>query len=54
MMLSEDVTVETPQLKLPADLLVEMSRRKKQPTDYGVDGWKPGLIERLARMFGLG
>jgi hypothetical protein len=54
MMLSEDATIESQQLKLPAELLVEMSRRKKQATDYGVDGWKPGLLERLARMFGLG
>jgi hypothetical protein len=53
-MFSEDATIETQQLKLPADLLVEMGRRKKQPTDYRVDGWKPGLLERLARMFGLG
>jgi hypothetical protein len=52
-MLSDEATIEAPQLKLPADLLAECSRRKKQ-TDYGVDGWKPGLLERLARLFGLG
>ena len=50
MMFSEDATIESQQLKLPAELLVEVSRRKKQPTDYGVDGWKPSLLERLARM----
>jgi hypothetical protein len=50
---SED-TIEAPQLKLPAELLAEMGRRKKQQTDYRVDGWKPSLLERLARMFGLG
>ena len=52
-MFSDEATIEAPQLKLPAELL-EVSRRKKQPTDYGVDGWKPGLLERLARLFGLG
>ena len=52
-MLSEDATIEAPQLKLPAELL-EVSRRKKQPTDYRVDGWKPSLLERLAQLFGLG
>ena len=53
-MFSEDATIEAPQLKLPAELLAEMSRRKKTQTDYRVDGWKPGLLERLARLFGLG
>jgi hypothetical protein len=52
-MLSEDATIEAPQLKLPAELL-EVSRRKKQQPDFRVDGWKPSLLERLARMFGLG
>ncbi len=50
----EDATIDTPQLKLPADLLAEVARRKKPQTDYGVDGWKPTLLERLARMLGLG
>ncbi len=49
----DEATIETPQLKLPAELLAEVSRRKKQQTDFSVDGWKPGLIERLARLFGL-
>jgi hypothetical protein len=53
-MRSEDATIDTPQLKLPAELLAEVSRRKKQHTDYRVDGWKPSLLERLARLFGLG
>jgi len=53
-MFSEDATIEAPQLKLPADLLAEVSRRKKQHIDYSVEGWKPGLLERLARLFGLG
>ena len=38
----------------PADLLAEVGRRKKQQSDYRVDGWKPSLLERLARMLGLG
>ena len=48
-MLSEDATIEAPQLKLPAELLSEVSRRKKQQTDFRVDGWKPSLLERLAQ-----
>jgi len=46
-------TIEAPQLKLPPDLLAEVARRKKPQTDYGVDGWKPSLLERLARLFGM-
>lgn len=53
-MLSDDATIEAPQLKVPADLLAEVSRRKKPQTDYAVEGWKPGILERLARLFGLG
>ncbi|HTD30129.1 MAG TPA: hypothetical protein VK650_01115 [Steroidobacteraceae bacterium] len=52
-MLSQDSTIEAPQLKLPAELLSEVSRRKKQQTDFRVDGWKPSLLERLAKLFGL-
>ena len=52
-MFSEDATLETPLLKLPPELL-EVSRRKKQQTDFQVEGMKPGLFERLARLFGLG
>ncbi len=53
-MLTDEATIEAPQLKLPPDLVAEVSRRKKQQTDFGVDGWKPSFLERLARMFGLG
>jgi hypothetical protein len=53
-MLSQDSTIEAPQLKLPAELLSEVSRRKQQQTDFRVDGWKPSLLERLAKLFGLG
>ena len=52
-MFSEDATLETPLIKLPPDL-VEISRRKKRPADFHVDGWKPSLLERLARLLGLG
>jgi hypothetical protein len=52
-MFSEEATIEAPQLKLPAELL-EVARRKKQSTDFRVDGWKPSFLERLARLFGLG
>ena len=51
-MLSEE---KVPKLNLPADLVAEVARRNNtQPTDYRVDGWKPTLMERLARMLGLG
>ena len=47
-------TVEAPQLKLPADLLAEVSRRNKgRATDFRVEGWKPSLMERVLRVFGL-
>jgi hypothetical protein len=53
-MFTDEATIESPQLKVPADLLAEVSRRKKQQSDFHVDGWKPSLLERLARMLGLG
>jgi len=54
-MQSEEITVEAPQLKLPPELLAEVSRRNAgRNTDYRVDAWKPSLLERLARMLGLG
>ena len=47
-------TIEAPQLKLPADLLAEVSRRNKgRATDFRVEGWTPSLMERLLRLFGL-
>ncbi|HXI66604.1 MAG TPA: hypothetical protein VNH41_01585 [Steroidobacteraceae bacterium] len=55
-MLSEEATVEAPELNLPPDLLAEVARRnngKRQP-DFRVEGLKPSLLERLARMLGLG
>jgi hypothetical protein len=54
-MLPEEATAENPQLDLPAELLAEIERRHgAHPTDFRVDGWKPSLLERLARLFGLG
>jgi hypothetical protein len=55
-MLSEEATVEVPKLNLPPDLLAEVARRnhgKRQP-DFRVEGLRPSLFERLARMLGLG
>jgi hypothetical protein len=53
-MYSEDVTVETQKLNLPADLLAEVARRNsKRPTDFRVEGLKPSLFERLAQLLGL-
>jgi hypothetical protein len=55
-MLSEEVTVEVPKLNLPPDLLAEVARRHgvKRQSDFRVEGLKPSLFERLARMLGLG
>jgi len=55
-MLSEEVTVEVPKLNLPPDLLAEVARRNssKRQCDFRVEGLKPSLFERLARMLGLG
>ena len=46
-------TVEAPQLQLPPDLVAEVSRRKRVKHDFLVEGWKPTLLERLARLLGL-
>jgi hypothetical protein len=55
-MLSEEVTVEAPKLNLPPDLLAEVARRNngKRQADFRVEGLKPSLLERLARVLGLG
>jgi hypothetical protein len=46
-------TIEVPKLKLPADLLAEVGRRGKIKPDFLVEGWKPSLLERLAKLLGL-
>ena len=54
-MQAEEITVEAPQLKLPPELLAEVSRRNAgRRSDYGVDAWKPSFLERLAKLLGLG
>ena len=55
-MLSEEVTVEVQKLNLPPDLLAEVARRNNgnRLHDFRVEGLKPSLFERLARMLGLG
>lgn len=53
-MVSKDATVDVPKLNLPADLVAEVSRRNKfHKTDFHIEGLKPSLLERLARIFGL-
>jgi len=53
-MVSKDATVDVPKLILPADLVAEVSRRSKShKTDFQIEGLKPSLLERIARMFGL-
>jgi len=54
-MLSKDATLEVPKLNLPPDLLAEVSRRNgARQTDYRIESLKPSLLERLARLLGLG
>jgi hypothetical protein len=52
-MYADDATFESPQLNLPADELAEISRRAAvRQGDFRVDGWKPSLLERIAKLFG--
>lgn len=52
---AEPATVEVPQLKLPPDLLNEVTRRGSAKTDFRVEGWKPSLFGRLvAKLTGGG
>ena len=54
-MFSDEATIEAPQLKLPPDLIAEVSRRSpRRQQDFHVDHFKPTLFERLARILGLG
>ena len=51
----EEATAEVPALNLPPELLAEVRRRNKGPRgEFHVDGWKPTLLERVARMLVLG
>ena len=54
-MFSEEVTVEVQKLNLTPELLAEFARRNngKRQHDFRVEGLKPSLLERLARMLGL-
>ena len=41
-------TLESRQLDLPQDLLMEVNRKGVKPkTDFRVEGWKPSLLGRL-------
>ena len=53
-MLMEEATAEVPQLQ-PAGRPAGRSESPQQglQTDFHVDGWKPSLLERVARMLGL-
>jgi hypothetical protein len=52
-MYAGDPALEDPTLDLPADLVAERRRSGTARTDFRVEGWKPTLMERLARMLGL-
>jgi hypothetical protein len=54
-MFADDATTEVAQLQLPPELMAAAARSQKTtPKDFRVDGWTPSLMERLARLFGLG
>jgi hypothetical protein len=44
---------DTATLKLPPELVAELRRHAKTKPDFHVEGWKPSLLERLLRVFGL-
>jgi hypothetical protein len=49
------VLADTATLKLPPELLAAARRLDKDRTpDFKVEGWKPTLLERIARLFGRG
>ena len=52
----DEATAENLKLDLPAELLAEVNRRnnKARPADFNVEAWQPSLLDRLARMLGLG
>ena len=53
-MYADDATFESPKLNLPEEPLAEVSRRGAAAQgDFRVDGWKPSLLERLVKLFGL-
>jgi hypothetical protein len=53
-MYADEATVEAPLLKIPDDLLAEATRHAAaRKNDFRVDGWKPSLLERLAKLVGL-
>jgi hypothetical protein len=54
-MLADEATTEVAQLHLHPDLLAAVGRPQKNASkDFRVDGWTPSLMERLARLLGLG
>jgi hypothetical protein len=55
MLSNEAATAEVPQLKLPPELVAEVSRTQAgRKMDFRVAAFKPTLWERLARLLGLG
>jgi hypothetical protein len=53
-MSEEEITTEVAQLQLPPELLDAVRPDATEATDFKVDGWTPSLMQRLARLFGLG
>ena len=52
-MQAQPTLADTATLKLPPDLLAAAKRvGGERPPDFRVEGWKPTLLERLARLFG--
>jgi hypothetical protein len=54
-MQAQPTLADTATLKLPPELLAAAKRcGSDRPPDFRVEGWKPTLLERLARLFGRG
>jgi hypothetical protein len=54
-MFADEVTTEVAQLQLSPELLAAAAGpHQKTSNDFRVDGWSPTLMERLARLLGLG
>ncbi len=52
-MQGQPTLADTATLKLPPELLAAAKRLGgDRPPDFRVEGWKPTLLERLARLFG--
>ncbi len=49
---ADSATAEVPALKLPPELVTELTKRASKPKhDFRVEGWKPSLLGRVVELF---